>query len=258
MNQILIESKIGHEKKSEEIAEDTNKLPLPGNSWKSNVLRWLVWYFQRDDNSGISEVCWIKVSISEVHPLHTDEDMNVPSKQIIELTDKECKTYTGTDIPLVYLYNSIHILDCTDMDSDTGSINIIGRLNEMDIRWTSNVRHRRESSATRRTSCCYDQSHFCNCQGATMSCDMHVTTWTAVTAATACDSTMCLALFGFFHRISRASKDHLQVPQHLEKHPPSISEISLTWPPGSASGCWTLYWNVMRTNENQWEPIKTN
>ena len=125
----------------------------------------------------------------------------------------------------------------------------------MDIRWTSDVRHRWESSATRRTSCCYDQSHFCNCQGATMSCDMHVTTWTAVTA---CDCMWLHHVFGsfwlFFHRISRASKDHLQVPQHLEKHPPSISEISLTWPPGMLSEVE----RCIETSWESWQPMKTN
>lgn len=125
----------------------------------------------------------------------------------------------------------------------------------MDIRWTSDVRHRWESSATRRTSCCYDQSHFCNCQGATMSCDMHVTTWTAVTAATACDSTMCLALFGSFS---------IEFPEPLKITSKSHSILKSThqvfpkfpWPdpPGvlrDVEHCIEMSWEPMRTNENQ-------
>ena len=96
-------------KKSEENCR-INKL-LPGNSWKSNLLRWLVWYFQQDDNnSGTSRVFRIKVSISKVHPLHTDKDMDVPSKQRIWWTERQkMNKYTEADILLIHLQFYTHI-----------------------------------------------------------------------------------------------------------------------------------------------------
>ena len=73
---------------------------------------------------------------------------------------------------------------------------------------------------------------------------------------TACDSTMCLALFGFFHRISRASKDHLQVPQHLAwKAPTKYFRNFLDLTPRE---CFGMLNTVLKCHENQWEPMRTN